>query len=47
MADSRRVRAGMVGCGSISLHGYFPFVSEIVDLVATCDLIEDRAREMA
>lgn len=47
MAESRRVKAGVVGCGDISLHGYFPFVSETFDLTATCDIIEDRAREMA
>ena len=47
MTEPRRVKASVVGCGDISLHGYFPFVSEIFDLVATCDLIEDRAKEMA
>jgi predicted dehydrogenase len=47
MAESRRVKAGIVGCGDISLHGYFPFVSEIFDLTATCDIMEDRAKEMA
>lgn len=47
MAESRRVKAGVVGCGSISLHGYFPFVREIFDLVAACDLIKDRAEQMA
>lgn len=47
MTESRRVKAGIVGCGDISLHGYFPFVSEIFDLTATCDIIEDRAKEMA
>jgi predicted dehydrogenase len=47
MPESRRVKAGVVGCGDISLHGYFPYVSRIFDLVATCDLIEDRASQMA
>ena len=47
MTESRRVKAGIVGCGDISIQGYFPYVSEIFDLVATCDLIEDRAKEMA
>lgn len=47
MAEARRVKAGIVGCGDISLHGYFPYVSRIFDLVATCDLIEERARQMA
>lgn len=47
MAESRRIKAGIVGCGDVALHGYFPFVSEIFDLVATCDIIEDRAKETA
>ena len=47
MAEARRVKAGVVGCGDISLGGYFPYVSEIFDLVATCDRIEERAKEMA
>ena len=47
MAAERRVKAGVVGCGDISLHGYFPYVSKVFDLVATCDLIQDRAQEMA
>ena len=47
MTESRRVKAGVVGCGDISLGGYFAFASEVFDLVATCDIIEDRAKEMA
>ena len=47
MCASRRVKAAIMGCGDISMHGYFPYVSGIFDLVATCDLIEDRAKEMA
>ena len=47
MAESRRVKAGIVGCGDIALHGYFPFVPDVFDLVATCDVVEDRAKETA
>jgi predicted dehydrogenase len=47
VADSRRIRAGVVGCGDKGVHGYLPHVSKIFDLVATCDVIEDRAREAA
>lgn len=41
-----KLKAAIVGCGSVST-GYFPFVSETFDLVATADLIVDRAKEMA
>jgi len=47
MAEPKHVKAGIVGCGDIAMHGYFPFVREIFDLVATCDVIEDRAKETA
>ena len=47
MAESRRVKAGIVGCGDIALHGYFPFVPDVFDLVATCDVVEERAKETA
>ena len=47
MTESRRVKAGIVGCGDKAFHGYFPHVSRIFDLVATCDIIEDRAKEAA
>ncbi|MGI6375842.1 MAG: Gfo/Idh/MocA family protein [Anaerolineae bacterium] len=43
---SGKLKAAIVGCGSVST-GYFPFVSETFDLVATADLIVDRAKEMA
>jgi len=44
---TEKLCAAIVGCGSISTQGYFPVVSEVFDLVATCDIIPDRAREMA
>ena len=48
VVDEPEIRAGFIGCGS---HGFrnvlpvFPFTP--VDLVATCDLIEDKARAFA
>ena len=47
MAESRRVKAGVLGCGDKAFHGYLPHVSKIFDLVATCDIVEDRAKEAA
>ena len=47
MTESRRVKAGIVGCGDIAFRSYFPPVSEIFDLVATCDIVESRAKETA
>ena len=44
---SSKLKAAIVGCGSVSTGGYFRFVSEIFDLVATADIIVDRAKEMA
>ncbi len=44
---SGKLKAAIVGCGSVSTGGYFRFVSETFDLVATADLIVDRAKEMA
>jgi predicted dehydrogenase len=42
-----KLKAAIVGCGSISESGYFPFVSKTFDLVATADAIPERARETA
>jgi predicted dehydrogenase len=47
MTESKRVKAGVVGCGDIAFRSYFPPVTRIFDLVATCDIIEDRAKESA
>ena len=49
---ARRVRAGLIGCGSLSLIGILPQLSEPdakerVELVAVCDVVEARARETA
>ncbi|HLL49965.1 MAG TPA: Gfo/Idh/MocA family oxidoreductase, partial [Thermomicrobiales bacterium] len=49
---TQRVRAGLIGCGSLSLIGILPQlaeqdVKERIDLVAVCDVNETRARETA
>jgi predicted dehydrogenase len=46
------VRAGLIGCGSLSLIGILPQLAEPdakerVELVAVCDVNEERARETA
>lgn len=45
---SKRVRVGVIGCGSVS-RAYLPHLSKSphVELVSTCDIIEDRARSQA
>src|SRR5262245_35639807 len=50
MAD--KVRAGLIGCGSLSLLGILPQLAvadarERIELVAVCDVVEARARETA
>ncbi len=42
-----KLKAAIVGCGSISEGGYYPFVPKVFDLVATADIIPDRAKETA
>jgi predicted dehydrogenase len=49
---ARRVRAGLIGCGSLSLVGILPQLAEAdarerVELVAVCDVNEERARQAA
>ena len=44
MAMSRLVRCGVVGCGVVAHEAYFPVISKVADLVATCDLVEARAK---
>jgi len=41
---SRLVRCGVVGCGVVAHEAYFPVISKVADLVATCDLVEARAK---
>jgi predicted dehydrogenase len=49
---NERVRVALVGCGSVSQRGMLPHLSqedarEVVELVAVCDVVEERARETA
>lgn len=49
---SRKIKAGLIGCGSLSLKGILPHLSEPdarekVELVAVCDTVEERARQTA
>ena len=49
---ARRVRAGLIGCGSLSLVGILPQLAEAdarerIELVAVCDVNEERARQAA
>jgi predicted dehydrogenase len=48
----RKIRAGLIGCGSLSQRGVLPHLSlpdarERVELVAVCDVVAERARQSA
>jgi predicted dehydrogenase len=48
----KRVRAGLIGCGSVSQVGVLPQLAEPdarerIELVAVCDVVEERARGVA
>jgi predicted dehydrogenase len=47
-AETRRIRTGVIGCGSVS-HSYLPVLtgSPFVEVVSLCDIKPDRAREQA
>jgi predicted dehydrogenase len=47
-APSKRIRVGVIGCGSVSGR-YFPHLSEspYAELVSTCDIIPERAQDRA
>ncbi len=48
LLDEPQVRAGFIGCGSHAFRNLFPtFQFTPVELVATCDLDADKAREFA
>ncbi len=47
-----KIRAGLIGCGSVSIIGILPQLSEPdarerLDLVAVCDVVKERAEEVA
>ncbi len=49
---ARTVRAGLIGCGSLSLIGILPQLAEAdarerIELVAVADVVEERARQTA
>lgn len=48
LSDERQVRAGFIGCGSHSFRNLYPvFQFTPVQLVATCDLVAEKAAEYA
>lgn len=48
LLDEPQVRAGFIGCGSHAWRNLFPTLQFVpVELVATCDVDEERAREFA
>lgn len=48
MAEERKVRAGFIGCGGHAFRNVYPtFQFAPVALIATCDLIEERAQRYA
>ncbi len=49
---TRKINVGLIGCGSLSLIGILPQLSEpdareSIELVAVCDVVEERARQTA
>jgi len=49
---TRPIRTGLIGCGSLSLVGILPQLAvadarERIELVAVCDVVEERARQAA
>lgn len=49
MAGSGRIRVGVIGAGGIARNAHLPSLGciEGIDLVAICDIVEERAREAA
>jgi predicted dehydrogenase len=48
LMPAKKIRIGLIGCGSVSTQ-YLPHLSksEFVELVSTCDIIPERAKEAA
>lgn len=48
MAEERKIRAGFIGCGGHAFRNIFPtFQFAPVELIATCDLVAERAQRYA
>lgn len=48
----KKVKVALIGCGSISQRGILPHLAledarQVIELVAVCDIVEERARETA
>src|SRR5215203_3381116 len=48
LTQQKKIRVGIIGCGSVSTQ-YLPHLSKspYVELVSTCDIIYDRAKQAA
>ncbi|PTY78973.1 dehydrogenase [Heyndrickxia sporothermodurans] len=44
-----KIKVGIIGCGSIATHRHLPeyALNENVEIIAVCDIVEDRAKERA
>jgi predicted dehydrogenase len=48
MSTDRKIRAGFIGCGGHAFRNVYPtFQYAPVELIATCDLVDDRAKQFA
>ena len=48
MAEEKKIRAGFIGCGGHAFRNVYPTLQFApVDLIATCDLVEERAQRYA
>jgi len=45
----QKIKVGVIGCGSIAKHRHLPeyFGNEHVEIIAVCDMVTERANEMA
>lgn len=45
----KKIKVGVIGCGSIAKHRHLPeyAANKLVEIVAVCDIVENRANEMA
>lgn len=47
MGSPRGLKFGVIGCGNVANNYYLPYISREYELVATCDLVAERARRSA